>query len=225
MKPLCVIPARMGSKRLAKKNLAQLDGRPLLAWTIEAAKNSGVFDAVYVSTESAEVADQAGKWGAIVPFMRDARLATDTVTNVAVSLDMHDRLADAGHRYDAVVCLQPSSPMRTAQDIAGSWARFCESNADFLTSVTPIDPHYFHWALRDSKDTLEPWFGNEFMRVRQELPTVFRPNGAIKIAKLEPLRKQDTFIGRPMIGFTMPEERSIHVATAFDLNVCQALLA
>lgn len=224
MKPLCVIPARLGSQRLLRKNLAPLGGRPMLAWTIEAALASDIFDKVYVSTESEEIAAVARAAGAEVPWLRDQVLAGDTVTNVAVSLDWLDRLAAVGSHHDAIVCLQPSSPLRRGCHIAESWRHFVETGADFLVSVTEIDPHYFHWALTAEDDRYRLWFGDKFLKVRQELPMVHRPNGAIKIARASALRAENTFIGKNLSGYPMPEEASVHVALEFDLRLCEALV-
>jgi len=224
MKPLCVIPARLGSKRLPRKNLLLLSGRSLVARAVDAALASGIFDRVYVSTESPEIASEARCAGAEVPGLRDPALAGDTVTNVAVSLDLHDRLAAGGVRYDAVVCLQPSSPLRTAVHISEAWRKFDAMGADFLVSVTSIDPHDFHWALHENRAGLEPFFGDRYLRVRQDLPIVYRPNGAIKIAAIAPLRRHNTFLGPRLVGYTMPPEVSVHVAAALDLKLCEALL-
>ena len=223
--PLCVIPARAGSKRLPGKNLRTLGGKPILAWTVEAALRSGIFGSVYVSSEDERTLELARGWGAATPFVRPKDLAGDTVTNVAVALHQVDELARAGLEHDAVVCLQPSSPLRSGDHIRGAWDRFLDDGAAFLASVTPIDPHYFHWAMRH--DPTAGWgmyFGDAFLDVRQNLPAVFRPNGAIKIARIDALREAGTFFGAPMSAYEMPEENSIHVATRTDLIVAEALM-
>lgn len=225
MTPLCVVPARAGSKRLPGKNLAALGGKPMLAWTVEAALESGIFETVYVSSEDERTLELARGWGAATPFVRPADLAGDTVTNVAVVLHHADRLAEDGHVHDAIVCLQPSSPLRSDDHIRRAWEQFLADEVDFLASVTAIDPHYFHWAMRRHPTT--GWglcFGDEFMKVRQKLPPVFRPNGAIKIARIEPMRATGNFFGAPMGAYEMPDEASIHVATRTDLVIAEALV-
>jgi CMP-N,N'-diacetyllegionaminic acid synthase len=224
MKPLCVIPARAGSKRLPRKNVLPLGGKPMLGWSIEAALRSGIFDQVYVSTENEDIAELARGFGAAVPALRPLDLAGDTVTNVAVSLHLHDLLRERGLRYDAIVCLQPSSPLRTAADISQSWKSFVDEKRSFLVSVTPIDPHYFHWALSENDGDWKMFFGDRFMTVRQELPAVQRPNGAIKIAEVEALRAANNFFGDNLGVHVMPENASIHVATDFDLWLCESIL-
>ena len=224
MRPLCVIPARAGSKRLPGKNIADLAGRPLIAYTIEAALKSGVFDHVYVSTESEEIAGIAARHGADIPYRRPSELSGDTVTNVAVGLHLHGHLSRRGRDYQAIYVLQPSSPLRTAGHIRGAWEAFAGGAFDFLVSTTPIDPHYFHWALEREGDRARMYFGKRFMSIRQDLPTFYRPNGAIKIARVEALAIQGDFFGERLGVYEMPEEASPHVATKSDLMVCEAFL-
>lgn len=224
MKPLCVIPARAGSKRLPGKNILPLGGQPMLAWTIKAALESKVFETVYVSTESEEFAAIARDCGATVPCLRPQELAGDTVTNVAVSLHLHDYLSKDDKSFDAIVCLQPTSPLRTATHISGAWDSFVAEKRDFLVSVTPIDPHYFHWALSCESDSWRMFFREKFLKVRQELPEVCRPNGAIKISRVDSLRSNNNFFGDNLGGYVMPEEASVHVATELDLRLCEVVL-
>ncbi len=223
-KPLCVIPARAGSKRLAGKNTATVAGKPMLAWTIEAAKQSGIFDAVYVSTEDDTTASIAQQFGAIVPYRRPAALAGDKVTNVAVALHLLDHLNGGDTQYDTIVCLQPTSPLRTAAHIRDALQEFVTSQTDYLLSVTVIDPHYFHWALEQRDGAWAPFFGSKFLTIRQDLPQVFRPNGAIKVAKAAALRIDENFFGADMSVYAMPEDASVHVATKTDQLVADALL-
>lgn len=226
MRPLCVIPARIGSKRLVEKNVATLGGRPMLAWTVETALESDVFDRVYVSTEDDGIADLAAALGA-VPHARPVELAGDLVSATDVCLELLDARRAAADDHDAVVCLQPSSPLRSAADVRGAWERFAATGADFLVSVTPIDPHSFHWAVEPDGDG-EWWrmhFGDRFMVERPLLPPVHRPNGAIKIGLAGPLAERRNFFGPRLTTYDMPEERSVHVAELFDLRLAESLLA
>jgi CMP-N,N'-diacetyllegionaminic acid synthase len=225
MKPLCVIPARAGSKRLTRKNVAMLGGKPMVAWTIEAARDSGIFDHVYVSTEADDIAELAARYGGDVSIRRPSDLSGDEVTNVRVSLHLFDTLAGMGRGYDAIVCLQPSSPLRNGKDIAGAWQRFQASNEDFLGSVTPLDAHFFHWAVEQKPDgSYGLFFGERFLKPRQHLPEYFRLNGAIKIARPEALRRAGEFFADRFDAYPMDEERSVHVATAMDLALCETIL-
>jgi len=223
MRPLCVIPARRGSKRLPHKNLQLLDGKPMLSYTIAAALGSGVFDRVYVSTEDQEIARAAEATGA-TPHSRPIELAGDLVSVTEVCLEVEQSLRSRGDAYNAIVCLQPSSPLRNSDDVRVSWELFVASGADYLVSITPIDPHYFHWAVHETPQGWEMYFGDKFMLERPLLPPVFRPNGAIKIALTRALRATRNFFGKSLKVYEMPEDRSVHVAERFDFEVAEHLL-
>ena len=224
MRPLCIIPARRGSKRLALKNILPLGGRPMLHYTIDAAVDSGIFDEVFVSTEDDEIAEIARAGGASV-HRRPPELAGDLVSATDVCLDVEQALRNVGRNYGAIYCLQPSSPLRTAIDVKDAWTHFVETNADYLVSVTPIDPHYFHWAVAEQKNGWAMYFGDQFLMERQLLPPVYRPNGAIKIGRSEPLAKTRNFFGPKLETYLMPETRSIHVAEPFDFQLARFLLS
>lgn len=224
MTPLCVIPARLGSKRLAKKNILPLGGKPMLVHTVEAAIASGVFDRVIVSTEDDGIARIAEAAGA-VSHKRPQELAGDLVSATDVCIEVAEALEAKGARHDAIVCLQPSSPLRDGRDIAASWRHMVETDADYLVSVTPIDPHYFHWAVhKDEMNGWEMFFRDRFLMERPLLPPAFRPNGAIKIGKMAPLKASRNFFGPKLEIYEMPEDRSIHVAEQFDFDLADFLL-
>jgi len=195
----------------------------MLSYTVEAAIESGVFDVVVVSTEDHDIATVAARAGAHV-HPRPASLAGDLVSATDVCLDAHNSLRSSLGDRDAIVCLQPTSPLRTADDITASWSRFLESRADFLVSVTAIDPHYFHWALREDGPWWRLWFGQEYLLERPLLPPVFRPNGAIKMGRIEPTARLRHFFGPRLTIYEMEETHSVHVATKLDLLLAEALL-
>jgi len=224
MNPLCVIPARRGSKRLPLKNILPLAGKPMLAYSVEAALESGLFDPVFVSTEDEEVGRIAERYGAAV-HPRPRELADDLASATDVCIDAYQARRAAGDLYDVIVCLQPSSPLRTAQDIRGAWEKFVASGADFLVSVTPIDPHYFHWAVEEKDAWWQMVFGDKYMTERQLLPPVYRPNGSIKVGRSDELVKHRNFFGPRLTVYEMPEERSLHVATQFDFDLAEFLLS
>jgi N-acylneuraminate cytidylyltransferase/CMP-N,N'-diacetyllegionaminic acid synthase len=220
-----VVPARRNSKRIPEKNLAPLAGRPMLVYTVEAALESGVFDRVVVSSEDGEIRELAARCGA-EPHERPEELAGDLVSATDVCLEAHEAQSRRGEAYDAIVCLQPSSPLRTAADVTAAWETFLGADADFLVSVTPIDPHNFHWAVRRGADGWwEQWFGDEFMVERPLLPPVHRPNGAVKIGRVDPLAERRNFFGPRLAAYEMPEERSLHVAEPFDLALAEWLIS
>ncbi|HEV3308477.1 MAG TPA: acylneuraminate cytidylyltransferase family protein [Candidatus Sulfotelmatobacter sp.] len=222
---LCAIPARGGSKRLPRKNLRTLAGVPLIAYSIEVARGSGLFDQVYVCTEDQEIADVARKHGASVPILVPEDLCGDLVASHIPCQYMAQYLASAGDSIDMLVCLQPTSPLRNVDDLTSAVKKFQETDLDFLVSVTPVDPHDFHWAVVPNGDGYwRMYFGNEYMKERPLLPPVFRPNGSIKIARLPALARVGHFFGERMSVIETPPERSVHVALEFDLKLCELLL-
>ena len=224
---MCAIPARAGSTRLAGKNLLPLNGKPMIAYSIETALASGLFDDVYVCTEDERIAEVARAHGARVPMLMPAELCGDLVPSHAPCQRMAGFLAEeCGRAIEVLVCLQPTSPLRSAADLTAAVERFGRGDLDALVSVTPIDPHYFHWALqREDHERCRMYFGDEFMMERPLLPPVYRPNGSIKIARLEKLRATGHFFGPRLGAIETPEERSIHVATRFEFELCEFLLA
>jgi len=134
-------------------------------------------------------------------------------------------LAERNIDHDVIICLQPSSPLRRAADIDNAWRVFNETKPDFVVSATPIDPHYCHWAIERRTDgRCAMVFGDRFLTVRQNLPEFFRPNGAIKIARVGALRVQNNFFGSSLDVSLMDEARSVHVAVQQDLDLCEFYL-
>jgi CMP-N-acetylneuraminic acid synthetase len=125
-----------------------------------------------------------------------------------------------------LVCLQPTSPLRSVEDLTAAVNKFKNGDFDFLVSVTPVDPHDFHWAVvPDGNEYWHMYFGNKYLMERPLLPPVFRPNGSIKIARLPALARVGHFFGERMGVVETPPERSVHVALEFDLKLCELILA
>jgi CMP-N,N'-diacetyllegionaminic acid synthase len=222
---LCCIPARGGSKRLPGKNLLPLAGKPMIAYSIETALASDLIEDVYVCTEDRTIAEVASDCGARIPMLVPPELCGDLVPAHVPCQLMAKFLSEQGQEKDILVCLQPTSPLRSLGDLEAGLERFLQGDLDFLVSVTPIDPHYFHWAIvPESNGYWRMYFYDEYMRERPLLPTVYRPNGSIKIARLEKLQELGHFFG-PRLGIVeTPEERSVHVGTRFDFEICEFLL-
>lgn len=223
---LCAIPARGGSKRLPRKNLRILAGKPLIAYTIEAARQSGLFETVYVCTEDKEIAEVARDYGASVPMLMPEELCGDLVASHIPCQRLAAHLAGLGHSTDILVCLQPTSPLRNVEDLKAAVNKSQSDDFDFVVSVTEVDPHNFHWAVVPNGD--EYWhmyFGNQYLKERPLLPPVFRPNGSIKIARLQALARVGHFFGERLGVVETPPERSVHVALEFDFKLCELILA
>jgi CMP-N-acetylneuraminic acid synthetase len=225
-KTICTIPARGGSKRLTRKNVRPLGGVPMIAHTVTTALKSGLFDRVYVCTEDEEIAGIACSYGASVPIMMPPEICGDLVASHIPCQHMATHVASGDAPFDNLVCLQPTSPLRSVEDLNAAVNEFETKDLDFLVSVTPVDPHDFHWAVvPDGNGYWHMHFGSLYLKERPLLPPVFRPNGSIKIARLPVLAQVGHFFGERMGVVETPPERSVHVALEFDLKLCEMLLA
>ena len=221
---ICTIPARGGSKRLPRKNVRALAGKPLIAYSIEAALATGLFRHVYVCTEDEQIAWIAQQFGATVPELVPEELCGDLVASHLPCQYVARRLP-ADEKPTSLLCLQPSSPLRSAQDIRDAVAKFSEGEFDFVVSVTPVDPHDFHWAVVPGENNYwKMFFGTQYLMERPLLPPVYRPNGSIKIARLTALAETGNFFGEKLGVIETPAERSVHVAVEFDLALCETIL-
>lgn len=221
---LCVIPARSGSKGLKNKNILELCGKPVLAYSIEACIKSGIFEEVYVATDSKEYAKIALDFGAQVPFLEPSEIARDNNSSLDPVLYYYERL---GQQYDYIWCMQPTSPLRSAEDILDAYHIIeNDPNCEFVLGTTIIDPHYFHWALIDRNDGMaEMYFGKELLVERDELKDiVYRPNGAIKVGRTKSVISENSFFGNNIRRIEMPDERSIHIRSQFDFDLCSFLI-
>ena len=215
-KILAIIPARGGSKGLPRKNVLDLDGKPMIAWSIEAAAGSQFIDRCIVSTDDAEIAEVARRHGADVPFMRPDQYACDESTTLDVALHALDELP--GH--DLVVILQPTSPLRTAYDIDQTIEAIVARQAPSAVSVyEPAKSPY--WAYRTDDDgRLIGLLDQELAsKRRQELPAAYVLNGAVYVARVDWLRDKLRFVTDETVAHVMPAERSLDVDTAFDLKL------
>lgn len=220
-KILAIIAARGGSKGLAGKNLAEVGGKPLVVWSIEAAHQSQLIDYTILSSDDDNIIAAARHAGCDVPFVRPAALATDNATLVDVALHALDAVNDA---YDYVVLLQATSPLRRAEDIDGCIRACAAAKAPAAVSVTLAAKHPRWMFMLDAGHRLHPlgsW--DDLRRRRQDLPEAYAPNGAVYVAEVEWFRRTRSFYAPETIGFPMPAERSVDIDTALDLEVARAL--
>jgi N-acylneuraminate cytidylyltransferase len=222
---LAVIPARGGSQRVPKKNIRPLRGRPLIAYTIDAAVHSGLFDAVVVSTDSAEIAEVARTCGASVPFLRDTRLADDHTPVSAVTADALRRLDPEGTTYAAVAQLMPNCPLRTAADVRDSYRQFAAGVAAAQLSVCRYGWFNPWWAMqRREGDILEPVFQERVTDRSQDQPELYCPTGAVWWARAATLAAAGTFHLPGRTGWVMPWERALDIDTEDDWRMAEVLL-
>jgi|Deesub1362A_J573_1020465.scaffolds.fasta_scaffold00546_10 CMP-N-acetylneuraminic acid synthetase len=222
-KILCLIPARGGSKRLPRKNILPLKGKPMICYTIDAALKSELFEDVYVSTEDKEIAKISNECGAKV-IIRPQELAGDLVSVVDVCLHAIEFLKSECREYTLLCVLLPTAPLRTSRDIVKALEIFLtHGEASFLMAVT----NYFYdpfQALKEEDGYLIPVFPEYLKKKRQELPRVYVDNGSIYIAKIEEFLKYKTFYGPKMIKYYMPFDRSIDVDTEVEFRLAEYFL-
>jgi CMP-N-acetylneuraminic acid synthetase len=220
MAVFALIPARGGSKGIPRKNIRAIAGKPLIAWTIEAGLAAPGVDAVVVSTEDEEIAAVSREWGAQVPFMRPPELAADETPGIAPVLHAIDQLP----AYDAVLLLQPTSPLRSVADIHGILALADESGAPAVVSVCESEDHP-NWMYRlDAGARLAPLLPAPAAARRQDLPPVYALNGAMYFARTAWLREARGFLGDETRGYAMPADRSVDIDTPLDWRVAEMLL-
>lgn len=215
---LAVIPARGGSKGVPRKNVRKVGNKPLLAWSIEAARGSRYIDRVVLSSEDAEIMAVAEAWGCEVPFARPADLARDETSGVEPILHAIEALPG----YDFIVVLQPTSPLRTAEDIDGCLALCYEREAGACVSVTEVEHPPYWMFLMDQTSGLQPLFPlAERPTRRQDAPSIYRLNGAVYVARTSWLQAERSFITSETLGYSMPVERSIDIDTEHDLHLLE----
>jgi CMP-N-acetylneuraminic acid synthetase len=220
MKAVAIIPARGGSKRLPRKNVLDFLGRPIIAFTIDAAVECGCFDRVVVSTEDDQIAAVCGQFDVLVD-RRSPRLATDTVTLVEVCLDFLDREQEAGRNWDVLACLYATAPLRNSHDIRGTVALIERGRCGFAMAVTTYG-HYPHQALRFADDSsLTPMWPDLVERRAAELPRLRAGNGSTYVVDVQEFRRHRSFYGPNLKGFDMPASRSVDIDTQDDLDLAR----
>ena len=219
---LAVIPARGGSKGIKGKNMVEVCGRPLLAWTIEQAKASNYVDRVILSSEDEEIIKTAREYDCEVPFIRPIELATDTSPTIDC---IHHAMDNLGKKYDYLVLLQVTSPLRTPQDIDNCISICHVQGVPSCISFTEADssPYWMYEMLNSSR--LVPIIKTKDRPSRrQDAPKCYVKNGAVYVAKWGWLRKSDTFETDEIYPYIMPKERSLDIDSPFDIVILDAMM-
>lgn len=224
-KILGMIPAKGGSTRLARKNVANLGGQSLLAWTVDVARDCGLIDRLVLSTEDEGIADAGRELGVDVPFMRPDYLARDPAGVDDVAMHMVCELENMGDVFDEMIYLLPTCPFRGAVDIVSGYQLFKQTGADFLISVAEFEHTPFAALSVADNHQLNPVFPVHFGKKSQNMPVAVRPNGAFHIFKVNAFKKSKTSYPSGVVGYQMSRERSIDIDTTLDLALAEAMLA
>lgn len=223
---LAIIPARGGSKRLPGKNIKELCGKPLIAWSIEQAKSCGGIDRIVVSTDNKEIAAVAKKCGTEAPFMRPPELASGSAATIDVifhAIDWFKKYEDFRPEY--ILLLQPTSPLRTVEDIESTIQILKNKDARAVISVCETDHHPWWSNKLPQNGNLENFVKPDIvMKRRQDLPIFYRINGAIYLTDTDYLREQNTFLGPDTFAYKMPKNRSVDIDCELDFKLASLLL-
>lgn len=220
--PLCLIPARGGSKRVPRKNIAMLGGKPLIAWTIAPAVASGLFASVVVSSEDAEILAVAEQHGALA-IPRPAALAEDNATLLGLCLEILPALASTTQATDLYL-LPPTAPFRSAATMRRAWECYLAQGGSSLLSVEPY-PYPPQWALTLRGGRLEPLFPDLCETPRPRLEPALKHDGGHLITGIARLLAEGSFFGTNARAFEAPEAERLDIDTPEDLACARARLA
>jgi CMP-N,N'-diacetyllegionaminic acid synthase len=223
-KMLAIIPARKGSKRLPHKNRILLSGKPLIAWTIEPAVQSEFIDTVIVSTDDELIIGIGKQYGAKVPFIRPADIAEDTTVTYDVIIHAINFYKEKDIIFDYVILLQPTSPLRTLEDINNA-IKLIDENTKAVISVCKAE-HSPIWSnILPSDFSMKNFLEPNLRNLRsQDLPIYYRLNGAIYVAKIDYLLENEGFFGSNTTAYIMDQKRSVDIDTKIDYELCKLLL-
>lgn len=223
---IAIIPARSGSKGLPNKNILPLNGRPLLAWSVDAARQSGMFDTVHVSTDSKEYAKIARQYGADIPFLRSPETSTDTATSWQVVKEVLENYQELGKTFDSFMLLQPTSPLRTAEDICGAFQTMVQRKAKTVISVCRANhsPLWFNTLPEDGR--MDRFLPTAAVLPRQLLPQYYQLNGSIYLFDTNHFLKKNTVVyDTDCYAYIMSPERSVDIDSPLDFLIAEALLS
>jgi len=222
---IAVIPARGGSKRVPKKNIRPMCGKPIIAYTIDAALKCDLFSSVIVSTDSQEIAEISREYGAEVPFIRTKYLSDDFTPVSIVTLDVLKRVDKDGTHFSNVAQLLPNCPLRDSGDITNSFSQFINNQAGSQISVTKYGWFNPWWAMtKNSNHFLFPIFEDRIKERSQDLPDLFCPTGAIWWIQSETLRREKTFHCENRTGWEIPWDHAIDIDTEDDWKMAEFIM-
>lgn len=222
-KILAIIPARGGSKGIPHKNIMKINNKPLIAYSIEAANGSKCIDYILVSTDDNEIKNVSLNYGAKVPFLRPEEISNDTAKSIDVVLHAVEFLKSKGEEFHYVVLLQPTSPLRSSQDIDSAIELLMKKEEESLVSVCEAseNPVLMRIIENDKLKSFVEFKGDNLRR--QDLPKFYIFNGAIYINSVEMLFKEKTFVNETTIPFVMDSKKSIDIDNLLDAKLAELI--
>ena len=224
MSTLGIITARSGSKGVKDKNIKPLNGKPLMAYTIESALQSHYIDETMVSTDSDIYASIAKEYGANVPFIRSSKNATDMAKSIDVVFEVLDEYERKGQSFDNIVVLQPTSPLRTYKNLDEAFELFYEKAADSVVSVCECEHSPLLCNTLPTDLNLSSFVKGKYLNRRQDLEIFYRLNGAIYISKVGVLRELQTFYGKNSYAYIMGQKESVDIDTELDFKFVESVM-
>lgn len=224
MEILALIPARSGSKGIKDKNIIDLNGKPLIDYTIKAALNSKYIkkENIWCSTDSQKIANIAEKAGASIPFLRPKKLAEDESSSISVAKHALIWARDNNIEFTHLLLLQPTSPLRTSDDIDNSIEIMKKENSDSVISVTKPDIMPFHMKFMNNGELID--YTEEKYNRRQDMPDIYGVNGAIYLTNVQVIDDYENFYGKKSMGYIMNRKNSIDIDELFDLELAKSIL-
>ncbi len=224
MRNMAVIPARSGSKGLKDKNIREINGKPLMAYAIEAAQKSDLYDCIHVSTDSGRYAEIAREYGAEVPFLRNKELSSDLATTWDAMRFVLREYRNLGKDFDTITVLQPTSPLRDWRDVQKAFRLFQDKQADSVVGVCEME-HSPLWSNTLPEDhCLKGFIREEVNGPRQKLSEYYRLNGAIYIIKAQFLLEYGNLYGEHGYAYIMSKEHSIDIDDELDFAIAEILM-
>ena len=223
---LAVIPARGGSKGLPGKNIKVINGKPLIAWSIDCALKSKYIDKVIVSTDSNKIASVSKKYKAEVPFLRPKKLSTDKASSIDVIIHCVDWLERKKKFYDLIVLLEPTSPLRDTKDIDKAIELLLkEKKAESIVGVCKVESAHPDFLVKLEKNFLRPYKENKFKTIRrQDISDLYFFEGSLYISYVESLKKHKTFYHKYTLSYEVPKWKSFELDDITDYYIIEALL-
>ena len=219
-KVLALIPARGGSKGIKDKNIYPLCGKPLITYSIDCAKRSKYIDEITVSTDSEKIAEVAKEYGAYVPFLRPAELASDTAKSIDAVVHAIKWLEDHNEKFDILVLLQPTSPLRTVEDLDGALEKFVDNGEKSLVAVSLVSDNPILMRTINADGIMEKLLDLQSTVRRQDMKNYYRVNGSIYINKVSEINI-DTSLNDNEIPYIVKPENAIDIDEKKDLVLAE----